>query len=179
VDLSFQWASGVIKASELDELENWRAHTQFCLLSGRSISTSRIGPPRIHTGLAGPHHVYLPDVSRRRALRPSEEYRNPTDTEWDDFVDHFAQGKLELGGYGTPCAHEHACIRCPMLRPYPAQKPGLEEIAVNLEERIKEAQERGWKGENERLHRQPGRRERTTPEDDRPRPARYARVASP
>jgi len=28
-------------------------------------------------------------IARRRQLRPSEEYRSPSDTEWDEFLDHF------------------------------------------------------------------------------------------
>ena len=28
-------------------------------------------------------------ITRRRALRPSEEYRTPTDEEWAEFVGHF------------------------------------------------------------------------------------------
>lgn len=51
-------------------------------------------------------------IARRRALRPSEEYRDPTNSEWDEFLGHFARRKLELGecgrAYGTTCQHEHA-----------------------------------------------------------------------
>jgi hypothetical protein len=92
-------------------------------------------------------------ITRRRAMRPSEEYRDPTDTEWEEFHQHFHRRKVELGtcgrGYGTPCQHEHACIRCPMLRPDPAQRPRLEEIVANLHERLTEARDRGWIGEVE------------------------------
>jgi len=38
--------------------------------------------------------------------------------------------------YGTPCIHEHACVRCPQLRPDPAQMPRLEEIRANLVDRL-------------------------------------------
>ena len=59
----------------------------------------------------------------------------------------------ELGscsrGYGTPCIHEHACIRCPMLRPDPAQRRRLESIRANLVERRGEAIRMGWRGELE------------------------------
>jgi len=51
-------------------------------------------------------------IARRRALRPSEEYRQPTEAEWDEFLGHFEKRKVELGvcgrAYGTPCQHEHA-----------------------------------------------------------------------
>lgn len=60
----------------------------------------------------------------RRALRPSQECREPTDSEWDEFLGHFAQRELELDAcgraYGSGCQHEHACIRWLMLRPDPS-----------------------------------------------------------
>lgn len=94
-------------------------------------------------------------IARRRAQRPSEEYREPTETEWEEFERHFTKRKVELGTcarpYGTPCRHEHACVRCPMLRPDPAQLPRLLEIITNLEARIREATDRGWLGEVEGL----------------------------
>ena len=68
-------------------------------------------------------------IARRRELRPSEEYRTPTDSEWAEFLGHFERRRLALGNcgraYGTPCIHEHSCIRCPLLRPDPAQRPRL------------------------------------------------------
>ncbi len=47
--------------------------------------------------------------------------------------------------------HEHACLRCPLLRPDPAQAPQLVEIRRNLGGRIAEAREKGWLGEVEGL----------------------------
>jgi hypothetical protein len=38
-------------------------------------------------------------------------------------------------------------IRCPVLRPDPAQEPRLLTIIVNLNDRVREAQDRGWLGE--------------------------------
>jgi hypothetical protein len=49
--------------------------------------------------------------------------------------------------HGTPCQHENACVRCPLLRVDPAQKPRLEEIHTNLAARLQEAKEQGWLGE--------------------------------
>lgn len=90
-------------------------------------------------------------IARRRSSRPSQEYREPTDSEWDEFLGHWAARKLELGtcgrAYGTSCQHEHACIRCPMLRPDPTQQPRLEHIIASLEERITEATDHGWLGD--------------------------------
>ena len=75
----------------------------------------------------------------------------PTNDEWAEFRQHFHERKLELGTcgrpYGTPCKHEHACIRCPMLRSDPKQRARLVEIIRNLEDRITEARLNGWLGE--------------------------------
>jgi integrase len=94
-------------------------------------------------------------LARRRDLRPSEEYRSPTDEEWEDFLGHFQRRRLELGdcgrAYGTSCIHEHSCIRCPLLRVDPTQRPRLENIRDNLTERIAEAEREGWTGEAEGL----------------------------
>jgi len=98
------------------------------------------------------HRAFL---ARRRALRPSGEYRLPTDEEWEEFLGHFARRKVALGdcgrAYGTSCIHEHSCIRCPLLRPDPAQRPRLAGLCDNLQARIGEAQREGWLGEAEGL----------------------------
>lgn len=94
------------------------------------------------------HRAY---IARRRKLRPSEEYRDLSPSEWDDFISHFELRKVALGvctrDYGTPCIHEHACVRCPALRPDPDQQGRLEEIITNLRARVEEAVARGWRGE--------------------------------
>ena len=68
---------------------------------------------------------------------------------------NFERRKLSLGtcgrSYATPCIHEHACIRCPLLRPDPAQRPRLTEIRDNLIARLGEAQREGWTGEADGL----------------------------
>ena len=53
--------------------------------------------------------------------------------------------------FGTPCIHEHACVRCSLLRPSPGQRDRLEEIRANLHDRIAEAEREGWLGEVEGL----------------------------
>lgn len=94
-------------------------------------------------------------IARRRATRPGEEYRLPTDEEWDSFLGHFEKRKLSIGtcgrAFGTPCIHEHACVRCSMLRPDPNERPRLVEIRDNLRDRIDEARREGWLGEVEGL----------------------------
>ncbi|MFD9472137.1 tyrosine-type recombinase/integrase [Streptomyces goshikiensis] len=90
-------------------------------------------------------------IARRRALRPGAEYRDLTPEEWQEFLGHFELRKLELGictrDFGSPCVHEHACIRCPALRPDPAQAGRLREIIDNLHARVTEARQQGWLGE--------------------------------
>jgi integrase len=99
--------------------------------------------------------AHLAHLARRRALRPGEEYRAPTDEEWQQFLGHFQHRKVATGtcgrAFATPCHHEHACIRCPMLWPDPAQKARLTEIRDNLSARIAEAEREGWPGEMEGL----------------------------
>lgn len=90
-------------------------------------------------------------MDTRRSIRPEAEYREPTEAEWREFQQHFQARKLELGDcgrpYGTGCQHEHACVRCPMLRVAPTQRPRLVEIIRNLDARITEAKMHGWLGE--------------------------------
>lgn len=94
-------------------------------------------------------------ITRRRELRPSEEYRSPTEAEWEEFLGHFERRRVALGdcgrAYGTSCIHEHSCVRCPLLRISPAQRGRLEDIRGNLLARIAEAEREGWAGEAEGL----------------------------
>jgi integrase len=94
---------------------------------------------------------YRQFIADRRTQRPGEEYREPTDSEWAEFRDHFSLRKVALGTchrpYGTPCQHEHACVRCPMLRLDPAQVPRLLQIEANTCERLDEARRMQWLGE--------------------------------
>ncbi|MGW1154764.1 tyrosine-type recombinase/integrase [Streptomyces rubiginosohelvolus] len=94
-------------------------------------------------------------IARRRASRPGEEYRIPTEEEWDSFLSHFEKRKVSIGtcarAFGSPCIHEHACVRCSLLRPDPAQRSRLADIRDNLIARIAEAEREGWLGEVEGL----------------------------
>jgi hypothetical protein len=58
-----------------------------------------------------------------------------TEQEWEEFSHHFRHRKMALGEcyrpYGTPCPHEHACVRCHMLRMDPVQPPRLLQIEEN------------------------------------------------
>ncbi|WP_328988836.1 site-specific integrase [Kribbella sp. NBC_01245] len=90
-------------------------------------------------------------IERRRATRPFGEMRPATSEEWTEFEDHFLLRKVALGEchrpYGTPCVHEHACIRCRFLKVDPAQLPRIEELTSNAEARLAEAKTQAWLGE--------------------------------
>ena len=94
---------------------------------------------------------YQGHLLRRRGSRPAIEYREPSEQEWEEFSHHFRHRKMALGDcyrpYGTPCPHEHACVRCPMLRMDPMQLPRLLQIEENTKTLLAEARERGWDGE--------------------------------
>jgi hypothetical protein len=107
---------------------------------------------------AYPHEAiqaHLAFLARRRALRPTEEYRTPTDAEWQEFLGHFERRKVATGlcgrAFGTPCIHEHSCLRCALHWPDPAQRPRITQIRDNLIARIAEAEREGWPGETEGL----------------------------
>lgn len=109
------------------------------------------------------HHGIRRDLPRGRHLAPPGLHRpssaaptqrgipRPHAGEWDEFITHFELRKVALGvctrDYGTACVHEHACVRCPALRPDPDQQDRMEEIIVNLQARLDEAHARGWRGE--------------------------------
>lgn len=99
--------------------------------------------------------AHLAFLARRRSLRPSEEYRVPTDEEWSEFLGHFERRTVSIGtcarAFSTPCIHEHACVRCSMLWPDPNQRHRLVDIRDNLLDRIAEAEREGWLGEVEGL----------------------------
>lgn len=90
--------------------------------------------------------AYQAFIQSRRATRPGAEYREPTEAEWTEFEQHFTLRKVALGNcdrpYGTPCIHEHACARCPMLRPEPSRVPVFVELEENLQQRLVEARDR-------------------------------------
>jgi len=96
---------------------------------------------------------YQQFLDSRRRDRPTDEYRATTESEWHGFEDHFDLRKVELGAcarpYGTPCQHEHACLRCPMLNINPKMLPRLDEIEDDLLARRARAEHEGWLGEVE------------------------------
>lgn len=96
---------------------------------------------------------YQAHLHQRRQARPEGEYRDTTEQEWNEFEEHFDRRKVELGScgrpYGTPCQHEHACIRCPMLQVNPKMISRLCELEDDLLARRSRAEAEGWAGEME------------------------------
>ncbi|WP_406046609.1 tyrosine-type recombinase/integrase [Kribbella sp. NBC_00889] len=125
-------------------------HIGAALLGHLSIETTR-GYVAVFDEVVVRHYQQF--LERRREQRPQEEYREPTTGEWTEFEEHFDKRKVELGScgrpYGTPCAHEHACIRCPMLTLNPKMLPRLDELEADLVQRRDQAAANGWKGEIE------------------------------
>jgi hypothetical protein len=118
-------------------------------ICGHALLDTTMGYAAIYPEDVITHHRAF--IARRRAERPGEEYRDLTAGEWDEFLAHFELRRVALGvcgrDYGMPCAHENACVKCPLLRVDPAQQPRLEEIHANLHDRLQEAKEQGWLGE--------------------------------
>ncbi|MFD8870645.1 tyrosine-type recombinase/integrase [Streptomyces sp. NPDC059590] len=118
-------------------------------ICGHAASDTTMGYAAIYPEDVISHHRAF--IARRRTERPSEEYRELTATEWDEFLAHFELRKVALGtcgrDYATPCQHENACVRCPLLLVDPAQMPRLQEIHTNLIDRLQEAKVQGWLGE--------------------------------
>ncbi|SDJ02338.1 Phage integrase family protein [Actinokineospora alba] len=123
-------------------------HIVARLLGHANINTTQAYTAVFDDDLVRTYRAFL---DKRRAQRPEAEYREPTEEEWSEFQQHFQLRKLELGEcgrpYGTPCKHEHACIRCPSLRLEPRARPRLIEIIASLRDRIDEARLNGWSGE--------------------------------
>jgi hypothetical protein len=123
-------------------------HIVARLLGHKNINTTQAYMAIFDEQLVRSYRAFL---DNRRTQRPEAEYREPTDEEWREFQQHFQLRKLELGEcgrpYGTPCKHEHACIRCPSLRVDLRARPRLVEIIINLNERVQEAKTNGWLGE--------------------------------
>ena len=48
-------------------------------------------------------------IARRRATRPGEEYRQPTDSEWEEFLGHFERRRVALGDCGRAWGNGRSC----------------------------------------------------------------------
>jgi len=96
-----------------------------------------------------------PTGSVGEVVRHTQTIHSATDVPACLVQRNFERRKVALGvcgrAYGTSCIHEHSCLRCPLLRPDPAQRHRLVEIHDNLIARIEEAKRQGWLGEVEGL----------------------------
>ena len=111
-------------------------------------------------------------ITRRRALRPGRGIPHPHRRRMGRVPRPLRTAQTRPSAtcgrsYATPCIHEHACIRCPLLRPDPAQRPRLAEIRGNLIARIAEAAARRLARRSRRPAGQP-RRHRAEARPDRP-----------
>lgn len=82
-------------------------------------------PAYFPSGGAGHHRQFISD---RRGHRPSEEYRESTDSEWLEFRDHFSLRKVALGNFHRPYGPLPARTRLRSLpdtaaRPRPSTTP--------------------------------------------------------
>lgn len=127
-------------------------HIVQVLLGHKNIATTQTYAAIYPEDVIRHHRTW---IGQRRLTRPSEEYREPTPAEWEEFEAHFVKRKVSLGtcgrAYGTNCHHEHACVRCALLRPDPSQTDRLRDIVTNLGDRITEAEQHNWLGEVEGL----------------------------
>ena len=123
------------------------------VIAGHKDINTTIGYKAVYPEEAIQSHLAF--LARRRAQRPTDEYRVPSDEEWQEFLGHFELRKVATGicgrAFSTPCIHEHSCLRCSMHWPDPAQRPRIAEIRDNLLDRIAEAEREGWLGEIEGL----------------------------
>ncbi|TDP27845.1 phage integrase family protein [Nocardia ignorata] len=127
-------------------------HIVASLLGHLDLDTTR-GYTAVFPEAVIAHHQKF--IDHRRSLRESLEYRDATTHEWDEFEKHFLLRRVELGDcfrpYGTPCIHEHACVRCPFLRLDRAQLPRLDDMAANARDRLCQARDKQWLGEVDAL----------------------------
>ena len=88
-----------------DTLQECRAHIAQVIAGHRDINVT-IGYKALYPDEAIQAHLAF--LARRRALRPTEEYRVPTDQEWQDFLGHFERRKVSTGtcarAFGTPAS---------------------------------------------------------------------------
>jgi len=122
-------------------------------IAAKILGHSLISTTQTYTAVF-PEHVigaYRDHLAKRRATRPEAEYREVTDAEWNEFQAHFELRRLALGtcgrAYNTSCPHEHACLRCSMLRVDPKEERRLIGMIKNLQDRLEEAEMYGWGGE--------------------------------
>ena len=115
------------------------------LVAGHRTSTSpwdtRRSTPKKSSTATGPSSPGAGPCVRATSTAPRPT-RSGTSSSATSSAARFRSGLRAL--LRQPCIHEHSCIRCPLLRPDPAQRSRLEGIEVNLGARIAEASREGW-----------------------------------
>ena len=86
-------------------------HIGAALLGHASLQTTRGYVAAFDEDVVRHYQLHL---TRRRQLRPNDEYRGTTATDWQEFKEHFDKRKVELDAcgrpYGTPCGTKRACV---------------------------------------------------------------------
>ncbi|RFA11776.1 hypothetical protein B7R22_17835 [Subtercola boreus] len=67
-------------------------HITAEILCHESIATTQTYVAVYDRDVIDHHHAF---IARRRSLRPSDEYSEPTENEWDKFIGHFVKRKIE------------------------------------------------------------------------------------
>jgi hypothetical protein len=84
-------------------------HIGAALLGHLSIQTTR-GYVAVFDEDVVQHYAAF--LAGRRAIRPTDEYRQVTPAEWQEFEEHFGKRKVELGSCGRPYG-THASMSMP------------------------------------------------------------------
>ncbi len=88
------------------------------LICGHQTITATMGYKAVYPEEAINGHRAF--IARRRAVRPSEEYRTPTDEEWAEFLGHFERRKVALGDCGRAWGSQwHPRAQLPQVPPPP------------------------------------------------------------
>jgi hypothetical protein len=97
--------------------------------------------------------AHLAFLARRRSLRPSEEYRVPTDEEWTEFLGHFARSPpAPAAARSAPRASTStAAFTAAFTGPRPPSGPASPRSATTSSPAPPKPNRRGWHGEAEGL----------------------------
>jgi hypothetical protein len=75
----------LVAAAGISNPDGVPAHIAAKILGHASIATTQTYIAVYDQDVIDHHRAF---IARRRKLRPSEEYREPTDSEWDEFLGH-------------------------------------------------------------------------------------------
>jgi hypothetical protein len=92
---------------------------------------------------------YQTYLTNRRPVRPTDDYKPVTDSEWAEFDEHFDKRKVELGSCARPLLARTRLHPLPDAAPGPAMLARLDQLETDLLHRQAEANARHWLGELE------------------------------